>query len=277
MAESTQMALPRPGRGLKALLILYFATWIVVAIIVNYLSGTRGDQLLQMLVLTPHAVLTRPWTLFTAGLLTDPQGFTHLLFTLIGFYFLSPDLERRWGTARFLRFVALSIASGFALSLLLSYAMPESFKVFHPPVMFGPSAALAALAVAWGLENRGSQIRFYFLIPISGMALVWITLAFCVLGLITWRRVTEGAASPFGGFVAGWLLAGNPSPVRRAYLRVKLFFLRRRGPAVHIDLGDARPKTKKPRPGAPPLRIVQGGIDDELQKRQPPKDKRYLN
>ena len=275
MAETTQMALPRPGRGLKALLLLYFAAWLVGAVAVNY---AHGEGLLGLLVLAPGAVLTRPWTLLTAGLLTDPQGFGHLIFTLIGFYFLSPDLERRWGTWRFLRFVALSIIAGFALSLLLARFTPESVSVFHPAAMFGPSAALAALAVAWGLENRSSQIRFYFLIPISGMALVWITLAFCALGLVTWRSVTEGAASPFGGFAAGWLLAGSPSPLRRLYLRVKLFFLRRRGPGVHIDLGDVRPKApRKPRPGSPPLRIVQGGLDDELQKRNPPKDKRYLN
>jgi membrane associated rhomboid family serine protease len=274
MAETTQLALPRPGRGLKALLILYAAAWLVVAVAVNY---AHGERLLDLLVLTPSTVAARPWTILTAGLLTDPQGFGHLIFTLIGFYFLSPDLERRWGTGRFLRFIALSIALGFGLSLLLARITPPSLGVFHPPAMFGPSAGLAALAVAWGLENRSSQIRFYFLIPISGMALVWITLGFCALGLVTWRSVTEGAASPFGGFAAGWLLAGSPSPLRRLYLRAKLFLLRRRGPAVHIDLGDRPKAVRKPRPGSPPLRIVQGGMEDELHKRNPPKDKRYLN
>ncbi len=274
MAESTQLALPRPGRGLKALLILYAAVGILGAIAFNSFRAL-GGAIWSHAIVQPDKLATHPWTLITAGLLTDPQHWSHLIFTLLGFYFLAPDLERRWGTARFVRFVVFSILGGFALSLALWFAIPK-VAVFHPPYMFGPTAALSALAVAWGLENRGSQIRLYFVIPISGMALVWVTLGFCVLGLIFPGNVSEGPASPFGGLAAGWLLAGSPSPMRRVFLRIKLFFLRRRGPTVHIDLGD-RPRPKK-RAGSPPLRVVQGGLDDEeLGKRNPPKDKRYLN
>ena len=34
---------------------------------------------------------------------------------------------------------------------------------------------------------------------------------------------------------------------------------------------------KRSSKGGPPLRVVQGGLDDDLKNRKPPKDKRYLN
>ena len=204
-----------------------------------------GATMWTWLALMPP-VTHKPWTLLTAGLLTDPEHWSHLIFTLIGFYFLGPDLERRWGTWRFLRFVAISIAAGFGLSLALFPITPAESHVFHPQLMFGPSAALSALAVAWGRENAAAQIRLYFFLPISGRVLVWITLGFCALGVFFPASVTEGVVSPFGGFIAGILLSGAPSPVRALYLRAKLFFIRRRGGGVKIDL-DPRPRATRKR------------------------------
>jgi hypothetical protein len=103
---------------------------------------------------------------------------------------------------------------------------------------------------------------------------VWITLGFCVLGVFFPGSVPECVVAPFGGFIAGLLLAGSPSPVRALYLRAKLALLRSRGERVRLDID--RPKPKKRAAGSPPLRVVTGGLDD-LEKRQPPKDKRYLN
>jgi len=239
----------------------------------NYMHGV-GAAFWRWTALLPELALRHPWTLLTAGLLTDPQHYSHLIFTLIAFYFLGPAIESRWGTARFLRLVGASIVLGFALVVLFSLISPSESRVFHPDVVFGPSAALAALAVAWGRENANAQMRLYFLLPISGRALVWITLGFCILGVFFPGSVPEGVVAPFGGFIAGLLLAGSPSPIRALYLRVKLALLRSRGERVKLDID--RPKPKKRPAGSPPLRVVTGGLED-LEKRQPPKDKRYLN
>ncbi len=278
MDGAPQLALPRLGRGVKALLILYAVVGLGGAIVTNYIQGA-GLSFWSWLACFPDTFTSHPWALVSAGLLTDPEHWSHLIFTLIGFYFLGPDLERRWGTSRFLRFIGLGIIAGFGLSLMLGAIAPGVTGVFHPRVMFGPSAAMAALAVAWGRENATAQIRLYFFLPISGRVLVWITLGFCALGLFFPASVTEGVASPFGGFIIGLLMSGAPSPMRTLYLRAKLFFLRRRGPNIQIDL-DPSSRSKaiaKKRPGAPPLRVVVGGLDDDLEKRKPPKDKRYLN
>jgi hypothetical protein len=87
----------------------------------------------------------------------------------------------------------------------------------------------------------------------------------------------EGVVAPFGGVAAGLLFSGTPSPLRRAWLHLKLAVLRHRSGSVSAqDL--IAPKTpKRSRSGAPPLRVVSGGLEDVLKKRTPPKDKRYLN
>lgn len=276
MREAEQrVAFPRPGRGAKALLIVYVAFALLGALLVNY-GGEVGQKLWLSLTLVPSALKTHPWSLLTAGLLTSPLDFTSALFALVGIYFLAPDLERRWGTWRFLRFVAISIVAGFGLSLAIGAVAPAGPGVFHPKAMFGPNAVFSALAVAWGRENASSEIRLFFVIPIVGRWFVWITLGFCALGLFFPASVTEGVASPFGGFIVGLLLAGSPSPLRALYLRVKLAFLRRRHGRVSVDLAP-RAKPAKRRPGGPPLRVVIGGLEDDLGKRPPPKDKRFLN
>lgn len=268
-----QLVFPRMGRGVKALLVSYTVFGVVGAVLFNYVRAA-GVAFWTWLACSPELALHRPWTLLTAGLLTSPESYSHLIFTLIGFYFLGPAVESRWGMWRFLRLVAISIFTGFVLVVLFDKLAPPESRHFHPAIVFGPSAALAALAVAWGRENANAQMRLYFVLPISGRVLVWITLGFCVLGVFFPGSVPEGMVAPFGGFIAGLLLAGSPSPVRALYLRVKLALLRRKGQRVGLDIDRAKPKR---RPGSPPLRVVTGGLDQDLEKRQPPKDKRYLN
>jgi membrane associated rhomboid family serine protease len=274
MNAAPQLAMPRLGRGVKALLAAYILFGLVGATVYNYTSGP-AKLFWTYLPCSPATVLIRPWTLLTGGLLTDPIHWSHLIWTSFGFYFLGPDLERRWGTWRFLRFIALAIVAGFLLQVSLGLIAGGNGGVFDVPTLFGPTAALAALGVAWGRENADAQIRLYFLFPIRGRTFVWITLGFCILGLFFPKSVTEGVAAPFGGFVTGLMLAGSPSPIRTLYLRVKLAFLRRGGRGVQVDLDPNAPLKVSPRKrGGPPLRVVMGGVEDD---KRPPKDKRYLN
>ena len=65
------------------------------------------------------------------------------------------------------------------------------------------------------------------------------------------------------------------------YLRVKLAIMRGRrdraeASGTHESGARPSPEGKRKR-GGPPLRVVYGGLEDELKKRKPPKDKRYLN
>ncbi|MBK8215961.1 MAG: rhomboid family intramembrane serine protease [Myxococcales bacterium] len=281
--SSLGMALPKPGPTLRVVLVLLAAVSVVSAIVVHWLpGGPKGAELVGYLTFDPtnRAFFLEPWRLLTSGLLTSPEGISHTLFTLLGLYFLGGDLERRWGGGRFVGLLVSSVLVGNLLAFVLAQAFP-GVGLLRRTVLFGPEAALIAAAIAWGRENPNAQIRLFFFLPIRGTTFIWITLGFCVLGLVYSQSQPEGVVAPFGGALVGALLGGTPSPLRKAYLRAKLAFLRRKGPVLTVESllderGTSEPRaTKKGK--TPSLRVVYGGLDDDRETKKSPKDKRWLN
>jgi membrane associated rhomboid family serine protease len=269
-------AFPRPGRALKVVLIVIAALGLFEALLATWIPG--GEQLFLWLACDVEKVMHgQVWRLLTSGLLTSPESPMHLVFTLIGLYFFSPDLERRWGSWRFVRFLALAVIVGNLTAIAVGFIAPMHAARFHPALMFGASAATSAVALAWAQMNADAQAYLWFF-PVRGKVFFWLTIGFCALNLIYPTGIPEGVAAPFGGILVALVLGGQPSLVRTLYLRAKLFLLRRKSNALRVeDVLRGTPPTRKPRASSPPLRIVQGGLEDVLRKRKPPKDKRYLN
>jgi membrane associated rhomboid family serine protease len=278
--DAVAAAFPRPGRALKAVLATIAVCAVVSAIVVHWApGGPTGVSLFRLFAFDPSRVLTRPWTLLTSGVMTFPDGISHALWSLVGLYFLTTDLERRWGGARLVRFLVASVVVG-NLSVLALSKVPFGPPIFHPTFVVGPLAAITATAIAWAKENRHAQIRFFFFLPMSGRTLFWLTIGMAGLALLFLQGAPEGAIAPLGGVAAGLLFGGTPSPMRSAWLRIKLFFLRRKGPSLTVESltgPTERPRPKRASGKSPALRVVYGGLEDELKNRKPPKDKRYLN
>jgi membrane associated rhomboid family serine protease len=281
-------ALPRPGPTLKVVLGLIAAFAVIGAVVVHWIpGGPAGAELYSWLAFQPTELLKggsfpRFWTLVTSGLLTHPEGISHVLWSLLGLYFLAPDLEKRWGGARLIRFLLVSVLIG-NLTVLAGTFLPIGKGVLHPPLVVGPWAAITAIIVAWSKEHAQRQIRFMFVLPMTGRTLFWITVGFALLSIVFLQGTPEGALAPFGGVLSGLAFSGSPSPVRALWLRLRLRSLRRRGGVTVEDLlddGAPRPRTSSKRTAGgkvPALRILQGGLEEDLKNRKPPKDKRYLN
>jgi len=278
-------ALPRPGRALKAVLAAIGVLAIVSAVVVHWApGGARGLEIFSFFAFRPSAILHPDglppiWTFLTSGFLTVPEGVSHALWSIVGLYFLSTDLEKRWGAGRMLRFLGTAIVLG-NLAVLGGSFLRVGGDVFHPRLAVGPLAAITATAIAWSKDNAHRQIRFMFFLPMSGRTLFWVTIALAVLPLLFLSGTPEGVFAPLGGVATGLLFAGTPSPMRALWLRFRLGTMRRRGGiTVEQLLSDERPRAPSPvrRGKAPPLRIVQGGLEEDLKNRKPPKDKRYLN
>jgi len=291
MREPSEIAaaFPRPGPALKVVLGLLAVFAIVGAVVVNWApGGAQGAEIFSYLAFQPPKLLQadpipRVWTLVTSGLVTSPDGISHALWSLVGLYFLTTDLEKRWGGARLVRFLILSVLFG-NLAVLAGSFLPIGKSVFHPAIVVGPLAAITATAIAWSKENAHRQIRFMFFLPMSGRTLYFITIGGAILAIVFLQGAPEGAFAPLGGVAAGMLFSGSPSPMRALWLRIRLGSMRKRGGITVQDLlGDMDGPGSRPRPTtkrsgkAPPLRIVQGGLEEDLKNRKPPKDKRYLN
>src|SRR5271165_1263790 len=122
------LAFPKPGRALKVVLLLgvfdaLLATWVPHGEEVFLALACDFDKL-------RHGQL---WRILSSGLLTSPEHFSHLFFTLLGLYFLAPDLERRWGDARLLRFLGLAVLAGNLTVMAVDALAPVSGQArFHP-------------------------------------------------------------------------------------------------------------------------------------------------
>jgi membrane associated rhomboid family serine protease len=270
------LAFPKPGRALWGVMIAMTALGVLTAFLSTWAPG--GSTVFLWLVCKLDHAFTQPWRLITSGLLTDPTHWSHLAFSLLGLYFLGATLEKRWGGARFLRFLAIAVVTGTLVTLAVSTIVPEDGQArFHPLFVFGPTAAITAIAVAWSREFADSTVNLFLFLPVRGRVLFWVTIGFCVLDLIYPVGLPEGVVAPFGGVIAGLLFAGTPSLARRGWLELKLTVLRRQAGRISVDDVLSSKPRRRPKPGAPPLRVVSGGLEETLKKRQPPKDKRYLN
>jgi membrane associated rhomboid family serine protease len=282
--EMVSAAFPRPGRALKAVLIALGVFAIVGALLWNWTPNPAAAGFFHWVALEPRplaGLLYKPWTLVTSGLLTWPVGISHALWSIVGLYFLGTDLEKRWGGARLLRFLAISVVMGNGMVLLVDQLPFASHRSeFHPTFVVGPLAAITATAIAWATIHAKRQVRLFFVFPVSGRALFWFTILGATLSPLFMQGAPEGTAAPFGGILAGVIMGGSPSPVRTFWLRLRLAFLRRKGSVLTAEslltdsYGGAPKRTPK---GTPVLRVVRGGVDDDLKGRKPPKDKRYLN
>jgi hypothetical protein len=119
------------------------------------------------------------------------------------------------------------------------------------------------LVIAWAYTFPQREIYFFFVLPLKGIHLVYVTLAFEVLNALSLSSVS--AAGHFGGILIGFFY-GEHSPARRLYLRLRLKQLQSQSQKL-AGSGAARTRAA----GAPPLRLIHGG------QKEPPKDKRFLN
>ncbi len=264
--------LPRPGPGLKGVLVGLLAIWLAFAVGVNWAGVPDSVFLLfcgnQALILQGEI-----WRLFTAPLMHLPSGgIGHIITALVGLYFLSPNLEDRWGTRRFLRFLALSALTAYALQFIVLLALPSSISVklvrFPGGYWFGAIPVLEAVAIAWALSFKGQTVRLMFVLPVTSRGLILFVVAVSVLRLLALSISFEGLIAPFGGMLAGWVFGADPSPVRRAYLKFKL-------KRVNAEL-EAERRDRSRRVKSSGLRVIEGGKSDDDEAPRGP-DGRYLN
>jgi membrane associated rhomboid family serine protease len=258
---------PKPGPVVRWVLIILFAVWLMFAIAVNW--GGASPRLFELFCGNTEAILDgQVWRLVTAAFMHEPRGhISHVLFAMLGFYFLTPSLEHKFGGARLARFLLGSAVFAYTFQFLCLLALPASTgaRLVANEYWFGSFPVVEAVAVAWALNFRGQQVRLFFVIPASAKVLLWFVIGVSVLRVIALSQTPEGLLSPFGGMFAGWLLGGStPSPLRRVYLNWKLSRLEQETTKARTERSSRVQKSN--------LRVVSGGKSD---KQRDPKD--WLN
>lgn len=185
----------------------------LVFTIVGAVGSRNGVPLLEAGALIPALVWAgQAWRLLTWVFL-EPQALS-LVFGCLALWFLGRDLVSIWGAGKFLGvFAALTAATGAVTSILALL-----FTGLLGFLFLGMWPLVDALIIAWGLLFPGRQILIYFVIPVQGRTLVYVTVGGTVLFALLYGLV------PFiPHFVAeGLMLAWLYSPDLRARVKTRL-------------------------------------------------------
>ena len=201
--------------GTKWLLIITSAVSILYLILHTYQTGQFFEH---YLFLRPEMVLhsLAVWQLVTYLFLHG--GIMHLLWNMLALWMFGAELERTWGTRRFLRFYFLcGVISGLTVVLasMIFGGMIEA--------TIGASGAILGLLVGYAVVFPDRTLLFGFLIPMKSKYFVMIIAAVVIFQSFT--AVAGGAPTGVavmahvGGLAAGYFLLRG----RRLYAQTNMF------------------------------------------------------
>jgi len=152
-----------------------------------------------------------PWQMLTYAFLHgDAQ---HLFFNMLGLWMFGVELERLWGTKRYVQFLVASALAAAVAQLALSALLG-----LHAPTV-GASGALFGLLAAFGLLFPNRPVALFMVLPTTARNAV---LIFGAIELFFGYTSPMGGVAHFahlGGMVGGWLMIrywrGQPPFSRR--------------------------------------------------------------
>jgi membrane associated rhomboid family serine protease len=202
---------------------------IVVASLVGALA--RGSGILEFAALVPLLVWQgQLWRLVTWVFFeTDPFS---LLFGGLTLYWFGRDLCFAWGPRRFLvTFFGIALGSAAVTCLLGQLAWPALLQSGWT----GSWPVISALIVAWAMIFPERQLLFMLALPISGRALLWLTLGgtllYGVFGRLEHYVPHLTAQLLMMAYARGWSLRGLWQSIR-----IKQYERRARRRASHLKV-----------------------------------------
>jgi hypothetical protein len=193
-----------------------------------------------------------------------------LIFTCLLIYWFGRDLGFEWGAKRFLYVfggvIVLAAAATCLVALVDHEVLDQSYT--------GGWALTAALTVAWGLSFPDRVVRIYFVLPIRGYWLAWLTVAVTVIYAVYagWEHYLPELAAEAA--ILSWLFRGTLRvrwlKARQSMLARELRRHKRARSAAHLRVVESLDDDP---PDLPPE--VEDKVRDLLTKK--PRDKSELN
>ncbi len=189
--------LPKPTKVVKILLIVNLVIFVVVAF-----WGRRNSAIYQIGALQPDRVFSgQVWQLVSYQYRHSPDSVFHILFNMLGLYFLGTPLERHWGPKRFFAFyTAAGVVGGIAYLVLVALGW------LSPGEMVGASGSVLGLLGACAVLFPGFVIiLLFFPVPIRVAAVLFV--AIYVLSLVAKQENAGGDAAHLAGLAFGVIWA----------------------------------------------------------------------
>jgi len=197
--------------GIKWLLIINAAVFLLELF-------DRSRLLITYFGLTPVDVLTGPlvYQVVTYMFLHSPGSFMHIFFNMLMLWMFGAEIERMWGTRKFLRFYLITGTVAGILTVILT---PNS----STPVI-GASGAVLGVLVAFAVLWPDRRVYLYFLLPVRVKYLMMFIVGMDLV--LAFSRSGDNVAhwTHLGGAIFGLLYmkgGGIPGFVRRRILGIK--------------------------------------------------------
>jgi membrane associated rhomboid family serine protease len=184
--------------AVKALVIACFAAFVVQQTADRWM----GTNILSWLALVPSGFVLhfRFWQLVTYAFLhADPM---HLFLNMMMLVFIGGELEATWGTARFLRFYFVCVASGGLTYLALQLLINGSEGLYTP--MVGASGGIYGLLIAYGLIFGERVLLFMMLFPMKAKHFIWVLALIELMTSVFSSGSSIAGAAHLGGMAAGF-------------------------------------------------------------------------
>jgi membrane associated rhomboid family serine protease len=179
-------------------------TWIkrlIVANVLVYLVTSNYEIVGNALALDRHSLFAAPWTLVTYMFVH--ANFQHILWNMVGLFFLGPRVEIRLGGPRFLGLYFTGGIVGGIMSVLINGVAPDGRLIG----IVGASAAIFAVYLAYAMFWPRERLLIWGIIPIPAMVLVGILTLISLAGGTGLGHFEPGVAhwGHLGGFVGGYV------------------------------------------------------------------------
>jgi membrane associated rhomboid family serine protease len=229
--------------------------WLMGILVVCFAGQCINDVYIKASI-DPYLALTREgilsgwiWQLLSFQFL---HGSTfHLIFNLLGLWFLGRSVEQVLGRSRF---VLAYFGSGIVGGVLQSVLM-WAFPALYAGYVVGASAGILGILTVFCLLHADATFRLYLLIPVSARVLLYITAGVELFFTLVPSHRDGAVAHPahLGGMMLGalWVRSGwhhdwNPLPGAALVDRIKnLFYRPHRAPKLRVLKGGTQPTASR--------------------------------
>jgi membrane associated rhomboid family serine protease len=204
--------------------------WLLISNVAIFILTFFAERLdaagpLVLLKLIPVAVVKDffVWQLATYAFLH--QGFGHIIWNMLALWMFGADIERIWGTRRFVQFYFFCAVGAGICVVIANYILPWG----NPNVpTIGSSGAIFGILLVYAMMFPDREILFGFVFPIKVKYFVMIVGAIAFLSSFGINTGVSNFAH-LGGLLFGYLFLKTPNfqfdpvaPVRRQYRDWKL-------------------------------------------------------
>jgi membrane associated rhomboid family serine protease len=174
--------------------------------------GILGRELLRvgsfetLFGLVPALVWQKGFLWQLASYMFLHGGFFHILLNMFALWMFGTDLERLWGTARFIAFYFFTgIGAGLTTVLLTPHSSIPTI---------GASGAIYGILLAYALLFPERRVLLYFMIPIPVRLFVLVIGLIALLNSITQPGDSIANIAHLGGLLFGWIYLRGIGPTR---------------------------------------------------------------